>query len=224
MHRLLSERPRSAVSTLVATATALFLLFLDGGLVRTTTADVFALALLTYLVPYLTITTYVFTTASPAQVHAWAAERPDRGTVLQRYVTGSAPGPGASIFVAGAALVVAVAWRPGYLASELGPVARAVVALALVVVCWVCVAVSFAVVYQADNLLERGQALEFPGEEGPAWSDYVYFALAVMTTFGTTDVTVRSREMRRTVTANAVIAFVFNTITVASLVSALTSF
>lgn len=42
-----------------------------------------------------------------------------------------------------------------------------------------------------------------------------------MTTFGTTDVTVTTREMRRTVAANAVIAFVFNTVTVASLVSAL---
>ena len=44
-----------------------------------------------------------------------------------------------------------------------------------------------------------------------------------MTTFGTTDVTVLSREMRRTVTANAVIAFEFNTVTVAATVSALTS-
>lgn len=49
----------------------------------------------------------------------------------------------------------------------------------------------------------------------------MYFALSVMTTFGTTDVTVLSREMRRTVAANAVIAFVFNTITVASVVAAL---
>lgn len=42
-----------------------------------------------------------------------------------------------------------------------------------------------------------------------------------MTTFGTTDVNVLSREMRRTVTADAVIAFVFDTVTVASLVTAL---
>ncbi len=42
-----------------------------------------------------------------------------------------------------------------------------------------------------------------------------------MTAFGTTDVDVTSREMRRTVSANAIIAFVFSTVTVASLVGAL---
>ncbi len=52
----------------------------------------------------------------------------------------------------------------------------------------------------------------------------MYFALSVMTTLGTTDVMVTSHEMRRTVAANSVIAFVFNTITVAGLVSALNNF
>ena len=42
-----------------------------------------------------------------------------------------------------------------------------------------------------------------------------------MTTIGTTDVTVTSLRMRRTVTAHAIIAFVFNTVTVATLVTAL---
>lgn len=51
----------------------------------------------------------------------------------------------------------------------------------------------------------------------------MYFALSVMTAFGATDVSVTSRPMRRTVSANSVIAFVFNTVTVASLVSALTA-
>jgi uncharacterized membrane protein len=49
----------------------------------------------------------------------------------------------------------------------------------------------------------------------------VYFALSVMTTFRTTDVTVMSREMRRTVVANATIAFVFSTVIVAGMVAAL---
>ncbi|MGX1507891.1 UNVERIFIED_CONTAM: hypothetical protein RKD43_006516 [Streptomyces graminofaciens] len=48
-----------------------------------------------------------------------------------------------------------------------------------------------------------------------------YFALSVRTTFGTTDVTVMSRELRRTVAANATIAFVFNTVIVAGMVAAL---
>lgn len=80
-----------------------------------------------------------------------------------------------------------------------------------------------AVAFQADDLVEGERALEVPGEENPTWSDYVYFAFSAMTTFGTTDVTVLSREMRRTVTVNACIAFVFGTVTVASLVPALDS-
>lgn len=43
-----------------------------------------------------------------------------------------------------------------------------------------------------------------------------------MTTFGATDVSVTSPEMRKTVTVNAVIAFLFNTVIVAAVVSAIT--
>lgn len=81
--------------------------------------------------------------------------------------------------------------------------------------------VSFAVAYVADNSLENGKGLDFPAEKTPNWSDYIYFAIAVMTTFGTTDVTVTSSAMRRTVTVHAVVAFFFNTVIVAVLVSAL---
>ncbi|MFE5296822.1 DUF1345 domain-containing protein [Streptomyces sp. NPDC056632] len=218
----LSERRRSVVSGLIAAGTAVLLLVLDRGWARMSVADVCVLLALAYLFPYLLITVIAFSTASPERVRTWAG-RETRGTLLQRYVYGTAPGPGVSLFIAAAALVVAVVWRPGHLDSAFEPVARAVVALTLVAVAWICVAVSFAVAFQADNLVEGERALEVPGEETPLWSDYVYFAFSVMTTFGTTDVTVTSREMRRTVTVNACIAFVFNTVTVASLVSALDS-
>jgi uncharacterized membrane protein len=120
-----------------------------------------------------------------------------------------------------AALLVAVVWLPGYLGSAFPVAPRVVTALALVVVAWLCVLFSLAVTFQADNLMEGETSLRFQGEEAATWADYVYFAPAVMTTFGTTDVTVGSREMRRTVAANAAIAFVFNTVTLAGLVSVL---
>jgi hypothetical protein len=118
------------------------------------------------------ITTVAFSTASPERVRAWA-RRSARGTVLQRYVYGTAPGPGVSLFIAVAALVVAVVWRPGHIGSAFGAVPRAVVALAMVAVAWICVAVSFAVAFQADNLVEDERALDFPGEDSPVWADYV---------------------------------------------------
>jgi uncharacterized membrane protein len=81
------------------------------------------------------------------------------------------------------------------------------------------------VAFVADNLVEDEAALDSPGGETAAWAEYVYFALSVMTTFGTTDVTVMSREMCRTVAANAIIAFVFNfnMVIVAGMVTALDS-
>ncbi|WP_030671492.1 DUF1345 domain-containing protein [Streptomyces sp. NRRL B-1347] len=221
-NRWLSERRRSNVSAVAAALTAALLLGLDGSWELLSGADVCVLILLMYLLPYLLITSVVFSTASPRDARAWA-RRSARGTGFQRYVSGTAPGPGVSIFIAAAALVVSVLWRPGHIGTSLGPAPRAAVALALVVVAWICVAVSFAVAFQADDLAEDEQALDFPGSRPALWVDYVYFALSLMTTFGVTDVMVTSRETRRTVAVNSVIAFVFNTVTVASLVSALNS-
>ncbi|MBM7169655.1 DUF1345 domain-containing protein [Streptomyces sp. G44] len=192
----------------------------DDRVVRMSSADIGVLVLFAYLLPYLAITLSAFLTVPPERVRAWA-RREARGTFVQRYVLGTAPGPGGSLFIAASALVVAVLWLPGHLATTFSDLPRTVVALALVVLAWICVVVAFAVTFQADNLVENERALDFPGEEAPVWADHVYFALAAMTTFGTTDVNVTSRAMRRTVAANSVIAFVFNTVTVASLVSAL---
>ncbi|WP_030669988.1 DUF1345 domain-containing protein [Streptomyces rimosus] len=218
VHRWLSEGRRSAVSLAVAVCAAVILP--NDGVVRISAIDVGVFVLFSYLLPYLALTLTAFLSVVPEQVRAWA-QREARGTFMQRYVLGTAPGPGASLFIAAAALVVAVVWLPGHLSTAFSALPRTLVALALVVVAWICVVVAFAVTFQADNLVEDERALEFPGEESPAWADYVYFALAAMTTFGTTDVNVTSRDMRRTVAANTVIAFVFNTVTVASLVSAL---
>ncbi|MFC8507667.1 DUF1345 domain-containing protein [Streptomyces sp. NPDC057411] len=219
-NRWLSERRRAAVSLALTLGTAGLLVGVDGSRARLSAADVGVFLLMSYLVPYLLLTAVAFSTAPSERVRDWA-QRGERGTVLQRYLFGTAPGPGVSLFIAAGALLVAVVWFPGHIGSGLPTQARGATALVLVVVAWVSVVVAFAVAFHADDLVEGGQALDFPGGADPVWGDYVYFALSVMTTFGTTDVTVLSREMRRTVAANAVIAFVFNTITVASVVSAL---
>ncbi|MFI2238329.1 DUF1345 domain-containing protein [Streptomyces chrestomyceticus] len=220
-HSWLSERRRSTLSFAVAGCAAAVLIFaVDDRITQISAADVGVFALFAYLSSYLVVTLIAFSTAGPERIRLWA-RRTARGTVFQRYVLGTAPGPGVSISIAAAALVVSVVWRPGYVASSLPLAPRVAVALVLVADAWVCVMASFAVAFHADDLLENQRGLEFPGAETVVWADYVYFALSVMTTFGTTDVNVTSREMRRTVAANAVVAFVFNTVIVASLVAAL---
>ncbi|WP_369275550.1 DUF1345 domain-containing protein [Streptomyces sp. R11] len=223
MHSWLSERRRAGVSSLVAVCVAALLglvLVLDDDTAPFSVGDAGVLVLFAYLFTYLVVTLPAFSTAPEERIRNWA-ERSARGTVMQRYVLGTAPGPGASLLIAAAALVVAVVWRPGHIGSQFPVEPRVTAALTLVVTAWICVCVSFAVTFLADNLLENERGLEFPGTQSAAWADYVYFALSVMTTFGTTDVSVISREMRRTVAANSAIAFVFNTVTVASLVGAL---
>ena len=63
----------------------------------------------------------------------------------------------------------------------------------------------------------------FPGGGERSFTDYLYFSLMVQTTFGATDVAVESPGMRRAVMTHGVVAFVFNTVIVAMLVSLLLS-
>lgn len=216
----LSERRRAGVATVAALLVGVPVVFLAPQRTPLTPPDAAVVVLLVYLPTYLVLTSVAFARASDTAIARWA-EREDRGTFVQRYLLGTAPGPGVSVFVAAAALVAAVVWLPGHGGTSLPAGGRVALAIALVVIAWLCVLVSFAVTFCADNLLEEGRGLDVPGSQHPHWSDYVYFATAVMTTFGTTDVTVTSRTMRRTVTVNALIAFVYNTVIVATVVSVL---
>lgn len=185
-------------------------------------SDACVVGLLTYMAAYFVFTALAFGRASPADIAAWA-DREERGTFAQRYLWGTAPGPGVSLFFAAVSLVVAVVWLPGHGGTGIPALPRVLIGVGLIAVAWASVAVSYAVTFHADNLVEGGRALDFPDDSEPQWSDYVYFAVSVMTTFGTTDVTVASKELRKTITANAIIAFVFNTVIVAAAVSSLTS-
>ena len=95
----------------------------------------------------------------------------------------------------------------------------AVGTVVLVVGAWVDVLVSFAADYARRD--HRAGGLDFPGERPEAFADYVYFSAAVTTTFGPTDVTVTTREVRRLVLLHALVAFVFNTVVLALLISTL---
>lgn len=223
----LPESRRSTVVLVVSTAAAMVVGDLPTGwddlLART--LDNVVIMLILYFVLYSLLTTLVFVLADRDQVEDWAQSE-TRGTFLQRYLLGTAPGPGLSIFVGGAALLVTVFWLPGIFsdASTFSDTKRTMLSVALVVAAWITVAVSFAAAYLAEDVQTDWHALDFPGEESKEdreLTDYVYLAIAVSTTFGTTDVSFRSPEVRRTATVHAVIAFVFNTVVLAVVVSLL---
>lgn len=97
-----------------------------------------------------------------------------------------------------------------------------VVITACVVVVVVTVAliiVAFAVNYAREDSVRGG--LAFPGTAAPRFGDYLYLSIQLTTTFGGSDVQVLRRRMRRIVSMHSLIAFTFNTVIVALLVSVL---
>ncbi|MFF7375023.1 hypothetical protein ACFY96_07145 [Streptomyces massasporeus] len=83
-------------------------------------ADLGVVALFAYLLCYLVVTLRAFSAAPPERIRVWA-RRAGRGTVLQRYLLGAAPGP-----------TVSAVWRPGYPGSAFPATARVLMALGLV--------------------------------------------------------------------------------------------
>ena len=57
--------------------------------------------------------------------------------------------------------------------------------------------------------------LDFPGCKTPDYWDFLYFSTSIGATSQTSDVSIRSRALRRLVTLHAVVAFVFNTMILA---------
>lgn len=85
-----------------------------------------------------------------------------------------------------------------------------------------CIAIitfSFALYYARKDIEEGG--LEFGGPAASVFSDYVYLAAGCSVTFGTTDTTVTSASMRRMVTFQSVLAWILNTIVIATMLSLL---
>jgi uncharacterized membrane protein len=85
-----------------------------------------------------------------------------------------------------------------------------------------CIAVitfSFALYYARKDIEDGG--LDFSGPAQSVFSDYVYLAAGCSVTFGTTDTAVTSGSMRRMVTFHSVMAWILNTVVIATFISLL---
>jgi uncharacterized membrane protein len=85
--------------------------------------------------------------------------------------------------------------------------------------CWAVSILSYALHYAEYDLSEP--SLDFPGRRTNAFADYLYFSLAVATTFGATDVAITTPEMRRAVNLHTVLTFAYNSVIVALFVTIL---
>ncbi len=171
-------------------------------------------------------------------VYAWLTLRVFRGTsndqlrdlvqtarlsTWSKIISGGTDGPGFSVQFAVIALAAA-ALLPrleSFAPDEQESVLLTALIVVAVIMALVVVTLSYSVHYARLDASETG--LAFPGGEAPGFTDYLYFASSIATTFGTTDVDVTSRRVRRAVIAHSVLTFVFNSVIIALLVSALTA-
>lgn len=222
-HTLHSETLRGVLS-LVAGSAATVVLTLVVEQVRGSGFEVTELlfaGLAVYLATYVWLTLQAFSRTTWSSVEGWARRR-TRAHWVTRLVTASEPGPGVASGVSVVALLVAVLWLPsqqGGGAFSTGQ--QLLVTAVLVAASWLTVAVTYSVAYLLADVRSGGTTLHFPGESPRRFTDYLYFALAVSTTFGPTDVQVLRTDMRRLVATHAVTAFAFNTVVLGAVVSML---
>ncbi|HLV55887.1 MAG TPA: DUF1345 domain-containing protein [Actinotalea caeni] len=112
-------------------------------------------------------------------------------------------------------VVVAMLLQPTLRATTVAPL----LAVAMVALAWVDVALTYAVHHARLNT--TGEVYRFPGEPPATLLDYVYMAVAVQTTFGTTDVQVMHPRGRRAVVSQGVLAFGFNTVIIGLVIALL---
>lgn len=139
---------------------------------------------------------------------------------VDRFLLGNGGAASWSVQISGMAMfaVLVLVLTPGLRGYDLLLVAVLVMAAAS----WTNVAVTYAVHYaRVDTAASDDAPLGFPGHQRRSFSDYLYFAGAVQTTFATTDVEVRTTAMRRIVTGHGALAFAFNSVIIAILVSLL---
>lgn len=133
---------------------------------------------------------------------------------VARYLLAGGSGPTWAILITVVAFSVIVT-----AAQERGSTTRLVIALIAITIAtsWMTITFSFALHYARRDIEVGG--LEFDGDDEPVFSDYIYLAICCSATFGTTDTTILTSAMRRTVSVHGVIAFVLNTVVVAVLIS-----
>ena len=99
-----------------------------------------------------------------------------------------------------------------------------VIGLAVLVVAasWLLIVTVYTVHYARENAHRGGLEFRSDVDDGPPQlADYAYLAVQIGTAYNGADVTATSRAMRQTITMHAAIAFIYNTVLIALLVSLL---
>ena len=83
--------------------------------------------------------------------------------------------------------------------------------IATLALAWLFANTVYALHYAHVYYIEGSKGgLDFPGEDDPDYSDFIYFAFTLGMTFQTSDTAIQTRRLRRIVTIHSFAAFVFN--------------
>lgn len=91
--------------------------------------------------------------------------------------------------------------------------------VAVVAASWAVTVVAYAVHYARFDAAAGG--FDFPGKDERIFSDFLYLAVQVQTTFSTSDVSLTLSGPRRLVSGHTLVSFAFNTIIIAMLITVL---
>ena len=78
--------------------------------------------------------------------------------------------------------------------------------------------------YGSDSFKENKRGLIFPEEYDPDYIDFAYFSFIIGMTFQVSDVSVKSRQIRRFVLLHSLLSFAFNTFILALIVNLVVNF
>ncbi|MEU1208542.1 DUF1345 domain-containing protein [Nocardia sp. NPDC005825] len=81
-------------------------------------------------------------------------------------------------------------------------------AVVTILLSWLLLHSAFAQIYAREHTVDGG--LDFPNCPHPQFTEYLYFAATIGTSFAVSDVTVTSRSMRRRVMTHSIVSFFFN--------------
>jgi uncharacterized membrane protein len=198
----------------VAVPVCLLALLVPGGMLIKVLAlwDVFALV-------YLTLTWLAHRHREPAELYAMGRASRRRRTVDKLFAT---PPEQLPRYAAALSLIATAFALPRATRLDAPPAVVVVVSVLAVLTSWFTLQIGSALTYLAQYGEEGG--LDFPGDEEPRMVDFVYFAVAVGASFGTTDVSVTSSAMRRRVLAHSILAFFFNALILAAAVGLVSTF
>jgi uncharacterized membrane protein len=108
---------------------------------------------------------------------------------------------------------------PHLRAVQINPWVLVPLTLSILLCCWALSIVSYTLHYAQKDIARP--SLDFPGDRTGAYGDYLYFSIAVSTTFGATDVNITQPSMRRVVNLHTILTFLYNSVIVALLASLL---